>query len=225
MPVEHTPETLKQALETSTCYKEHCNDIQMYFQKRGFKVVAVSTMSHMKPGENPTCQLFKQFFCLKMRGSKIFYNIWIFIWKDNISHIFTPIGARLQKPKFELLQYHRITDSLRWKGPLEVIYSNFTAVNRDTTARSDYPGSDPTSPSPQGWASTTSLGNLFQCLNTFTVKDFFLISNLNLPSLSLKPFPLVLPQQILLESVPLFPVAPLQTRKGRYQVTSQTSPG
>jgi len=36
-------------------------------------------------------------------------------------------------------------------------------------------------------ASTTSLGNPFQCLITFTVKDFFLISNLNLPSLSLKP--------------------------------------
>jgi len=29
-------------------------------------------------------------------------------------------------------------------------------------------------------ASTTSLGNLLQCLTTLTVKDFFLISNLNL---------------------------------------------
>ena len=33
-------------------------------------------------------------------------------------------------------------------------------------------------------ASITSLGNLFQCLTTLTVKDFFLISNLNLLSLS-----------------------------------------
>ena len=41
-------------------------------------------------------------------------------------------------------------------------------------------------------ASTTSLGNLFQRVTTLWVKNFFLISNLNLPCLSLKPFPLVL---------------------------------
>jgi len=41
-------------------------------------------------------------------------------------------------------------------------------------------------------ASTTSLGNLFQCFTTLCVKNFFLISNLNLPCPSLKPFPLVL---------------------------------
>ncbi|KAK4827794.1 hypothetical protein QYF61_021747 [Mycteria americana] len=41
-------------------------------------------------------------------------------------------------------------------------------------------------------ASTTSLGNLFQCLTTLIVKNFFPISNLNLPSFSLKPLPLVL---------------------------------
>ena len=36
------------------------------------------------------------------------------------------------------------------------------------------------SPSRDG-ASTASLGNLFQCVTTFCVKDFLLISNLNLP--------------------------------------------
>jgi len=41
-------------------------------------------------------------------------------------------------------------------------------------------------------ASTASLGNLFQCVTTLWVKNFLLISNLNLPCLSLKPFPLVL---------------------------------
>jgi len=41
-------------------------------------------------------------------------------------------------------------------------------------------------------ASTASLGNLFQCITTLCVKNFFLISNLNLPCLSLRPFPLVL---------------------------------
>jgi len=40
-------------------------------------------------------------------------------------------------------------------------------------------------------AATASLGSLFQCFTTLTVKNFFLISNLNLPSFSLQPFPLV----------------------------------
>ena len=35
-------------------------------------------------------------------------------------------------------------------------------------------------------ASTASLGNLFQCVTTLCVKNFLLISNLNLPCLSLK---------------------------------------
>ena len=43
---------------------------------------------------------------------------------------------------------------------------------------------------------------LFQCLTTLTVKDFFLIPNLNLLSLSLKPFSLVLLPQTLLKSHP-----------------------
>jgi len=38
---------------------------------------------------------------------------------------------------------------------------------------------------PQDGTSITSLGNLFQCLTTLTGKGLFLISNLNLPSLSL----------------------------------------
>jgi len=42
-------------------------------------------------------------------------------------------------------------------------------------------------------ASTTSLGNLFQYIITLCVKNFLQISNLNLPCLSLRPFPLVLP--------------------------------
>jgi len=41
-------------------------------------------------------------------------------------------------------------------------------------------------------ASTGSLGYLFQCITTVWVKNFLLISNLNLPCLTLKPFPLVL---------------------------------
>jgi len=41
-------------------------------------------------------------------------------------------------------------------------------------------------------AATTSLGNLFKCLPILIVKNFFLISNLNLPFFSLKPLSLVL---------------------------------
>ena len=48
-------------------------------------------------------------------------------------------------------------------------------------------------------ASTTSL-NLFQCSTTPYVKNFFLISNLNLPCLSLKPFPLVFSPSTLINS-------------------------
>ena len=49
-------------------------------------------------------------------------------------------------------------------------------------------------------ASTTSLGNLFHCVTTLCVKNFLLISNLNLPCLSLKPFPLVLSLSTLVNS-------------------------
>ena len=52
----------------------------------------------------------------------------------------------------------------------------------------------------QGGASTASLGNLFQCLTNTTVKNFFLISSLNLPSFSLKPLPLVLSLPALIRS-------------------------
>lgn len=50
-------------------------------------------------------------------------------------------------------------------------------------------------------ASTTSLGELFWCLTALTGKYFFCISNLNIPSLSLKPFPLALSQQIPLKNL------------------------
>ena len=49
-------------------------------------------------------------------------------------------------------------------------------------------------------APTALLGSLFQCLTTLTVKNFFLISSLNLPSSGLKPFPLILLLPALIES-------------------------
>jgi len=49
-------------------------------------------------------------------------------------------------------------------------------------------------------AATASLGSLGQGLPTLTVKDFFLTSNLNLLSFSLKPLPLVLSLHALVKS-------------------------
>ena len=49
------------------------------------------------------------------------------------------------------------------------------------------------------WTSTTSPDNLFQCLTTLIIKNFFLMSRLNLPSFSLKPLPLVLSLQALVK--------------------------
>jgi len=48
-------------------------------------------------------------------------------------------------------------------------------------------------------ASTASLGNLFQCLTTLTVKNFFLISSLKLHAFSLKPLALVLSLHVLVK--------------------------
>ena len=49
-------------------------------------------------------------------------------------------------------------------------------------------------------ASTTSLGNLFQCVTILCVKNFLLISDLKLPCLSLRPFLLVLSPSTLVNS-------------------------
>ena len=67
------------------------------------------------------------------------------------------------------------------------------AVGRDTSQQTRLltaPSSLALSASREG-ASPASLGNLCQCLTTLTVKNFFLISCLNLTSSSLKPFPLL----------------------------------
>jgi len=49
-------------------------------------------------------------------------------------------------------------------------------------------------------APTAALGSLLQCLTTLAVKDFFLISDLNLPSFSLKPLLLALSLHALAKS-------------------------
>lgn len=49
------------------------------------------------------------------------------------------------------------------------------------------------------------LWDLFQCLTTLTIKNLFLVSNLKLPSFSLKPFPLDLSVQKALLHLSLLP--------------------
>ena len=63
-------------------------------------------------------------------------------------------------------------------------------------------------------ASTTSLGNLFHCLTTLIVKNFFLLSKLNLPSFTFKSLPLVLSLPALVKkSISSFLASPLQVLK------------
>ena len=71
---------------------------------------------------------------------------------------------------------------------------------------------------------TASLGHLCQCLTTLTVKSFILLANLNLPSFSLKPLPLVLLLHALVEShSPAFFVAHLQVLEGCSKASPQRS--
>ena len=84
-------------------------------------------------------------------------------------------------------------------------------MSRDTTTPPCCPELCP------AWPWVVSRGNLCRCLTTLIAKDFFLISNLILPTLSLKPFPLVLLPQTSTKmtkmSIAFFPVAPLQVLK------------
>jgi len=82
-------------------------------------------------------------------------------------------------------------NSLGWKGPLKVQHP---AMSRDIfhSIRLLRAPSNLTMNVPSNGASATSLDNLFHCFTILIVKNFFLISSLNLPSPSLKPLPLVL---------------------------------
>ena len=115
-----------------------------------------------------------------------------------------------------LLSISHITASqsgLGWKGPLRPCSSNPRAIGRDTFHQTRL------LKAPSGlalntfWmgASTIPLGNLLQCLTAFTVKNFFLVSSLNLLSFSFKLFPLVLLLPSLIKSsTPAFLQAPFR---------------
>jgi len=83
---------------------------------------------------------------------------------------------------------------LGWKGPCRPSSSNPRAVGRDASHQTQLlqaPSNLALNTAREG-AATASLGNLCQGLTTLRVKNFFLTSNLNLRSFSLKPSSLVL---------------------------------
>ena len=72
-------------------------------------------------------------------------------------------------------------------------------------------------------AATASLGNLCQGLTALTVQNFFLVSSLNLPSFSLKSFPLVPSLHALVKSPSPALLQALQVLEGCYKVCLQPS--
>jgi len=73
-------------------------------------------------------------------------------------------------------------------------------------------------------AATASPGNLFQCFTTLTVQNFFLMSNLNLSSCSLKPLPLMLSLQALVKSLYLSYKPPLSTERSPWSLLQAEQP-
>lgn len=111
--------------------------------------------------------------------------------------VFVSPGSDIQQSK-----NHRIV----WvEGDFEGHVVQLPCKNRDTYSSNRYTGvqSSLTLNVSQDRASTISLDTLFQCFTSITVNNFFLTSSLNLHPFSLKPFPIVLLQQILLKNLSL----------------------
>jgi len=92
----------------------------------------------------------------------------------------------------EASQYYRITETFELEGTLRGLlvqppFSEQGCQQPDQVFRAP---SSLTLNVSRGRTFTTTLGNVLQYLTTLSVKNVFLISNLNLPSFSLKPFPL-----------------------------------
>jgi len=107
-------------------------------------------------------------------------------------------GENSRKPKFQL----RITAWFGLEGTLKPPSSNLPAMGRDTFHQTRLLRAPPNvalNTAREG-AATASLGKLCQCLTTLIVKNFFLTSSLNLPSLSSKPSSLVLSLHTLVKS-------------------------
>ena len=75
----------------------------------------------------------------------------------------------------------------------------------------------------QGWGIHNLLGQPVQCVTTFWVENFLLLSNLNLPHFSLQPFPLVLSLSTLINNHSLLFICSLQVLEGHSEVSPEPS--
>ena len=112
-------------------------------------------------------------------------------------------GLGFSKPGQGVLRRgHRNTEWFGWEGTLQTIQFQPPAISRDIFHQPRVlkaPSNLALNPAREG-AATASVGNLGQGLTTLTGKNFFPISHLNLPSVSLEPFPLVLSLHLLVKS-------------------------
>ena len=125
------------------------------------------------------------------RNSSIYYSLWVtfFLLKYwGFFCLFVCLFFKSQDPQ-------------SWKRPLKIIQSNYGEQGHSQLDQVAQSLVQPHCECCQGTVSTTTVCNLFECLTTLTAKYFFLISNLNLSSLSLKPFPLVSSPQTLRKSL------------------------
>jgi len=113
---------------------------------------------------------------------------------------------------------------LGWKEPLKVVWSNSPALNRD--AHSSSRCSEPIQPDGEylkGWGTHRISGDLSWCLDTLIIKNFFLISNFNLPfsfeTISTCP----ITTDSAKESVPFFLTAHFYILEGLSQVSLESS--
>jgi len=74
------------------------------------------------------------------------------------------------------------------EGTLKIIWFHPPAVDRDTFHQPRLLRAPSNLHTAREGAATASLDSLCQCFTSLVVKNFFLISNLNLPSFILKPF-------------------------------------
>jgi len=111
--------------------------------------------------------------------------------------------ARPCQPSLYSMLNHRTIKWFGLEGTLKITWFQPPAMGRDTfhQTRLLRAPSNPALNTAREGAATASVGNLFQCFTTLMVKNFFLISNLDLPSFSLEPFPLVLSLHTLVKRV------------------------
>lgn len=122
-------------------------------------------------------------------------------WKNQSCFILCKIwkwqkGQKLHRWCLLPLSFHRTLESKHisnWRGPIRIIKSNslpFTGISK--TKPWLRVSSRCSLNSWQAWCLITSLRTLFQWLTSLSVKNLFLMSNLNVPWCSFIPFPCVL---------------------------------